>query len=253
MDAKGLEVIWQDQSLIAINKPSGLLVHRSEIDRHETRNAIHLLRDQLGQRVYPIHRLDKPTSGLLVFAFEPKTARAMTEAFTMRRVKKTYIAIARGIVPDTCLIDYPLKEAIDRYGDPQANPNKPAQTAVTRIERLSAHEIQAPVGRYQTARYSVVRIHPETGRKHQIRRHLKHIFHPIVGDTTHGDGAQNQFFRSHLGASRLMLHAQELSFEHPATGCPIQITATTPEDMANIIALMPPFTKDAPREPEPPT
>lgn len=250
---RGLEILWQDPTLIAINKPSGLLVHRSEIDRHETRNALQLLRDQVGRRVYPVHRLDKPTSGVLIFTFDADMAREMGDVFTQRRVEKTYLAITRGILPDHCRIDYPLRETLDRYTDSKADPDKAPQTALTRIQRLSAHEVSAPAGRYRTARFSVARINPETGRKHQIRRHLKHIFHPIVGDTTHGDGAQNQFFRAHFGVSRLMLHAHTLTFTHPGSGDRIEITATLPRDIQDVIDLMPPFIRDGTQAPEPPS
>lgn len=220
-----LTIVFEDESLIAINKPEGLLVHRSDIDRHETRFALQLLRDQVGRRVYPIHRLDKPTSGILLFALDADTARLMGQLVTDGAMIKTYMAVVRGYTADQGVIDYPLREQLDRLADPLADRYKDAQEAVTAYERLGACEIDAPVGRYDTARYSLVKLVPKTGRKHQLRRHMKHIFHPIVGDTTHGDGRHNRFFRDQFACHRLLLAATELAFAHPHTQQAITITA----------------------------
>jgi len=225
-----LEILFQDQHLVAINKPSGLLVHRSLIDSRETRFAIQLTRDQIGQRVYPVHRLDKPTSGVLLFALNSETARILTAQFTAREVKKKYLAIVRGYAPDADNIDYALKEKHDDIADADADHDKAAQTAITHYRCLQRTELPYPVGRYQTARYSLIELTPQTGRRHQLRRHMKHIFHPIVGDTTHGDGKQNQFFRSHFDSHRLLLHARSLELIHPHQQTPLAIHAPLPAD-----------------------
>ena len=220
-----LEILYRDEYLVAINKPSGLLVHRSMIDRHETRFAIQILRDQIGQYVYPLHRLDKPTSGVLLFALDKERARDMSELFKSRDVKKNYIAIVRGYTQEEEVIDYPLKEILDKMTDKKANQDKEAQEAVTYYKRLATVELPLKVGRYKTARYSLVSLSPNTGRKHQLRRHFKHIFHPIVGDTTHGDLRHTKLFRDELNSHRLLLHAKSIMFKHPITKNDIIIQA----------------------------
>ena len=232
-----LAILYQDEHLVAINKPAGLLVHRSKIDRHETNFALQMVRDQIGQRVYPFHRLDKPTSGVLVFALDSNTARQMTEAFSTREVEKEYLAVVRGYIEEQALIDYALKEQLDKMTDRQANQNKEAQPTITGYQRLATAELPHAVGRYPTARYSLIKVNPQTGRKHQIRRHMKHIFHPIVGDTTHGDGKHNQLFRDAFDCQRLLLHASGLSFIHPVSGEFVSIDAPLDEPFSRIADL----------------
>lgn len=235
---KALPVLYQDQYLIAVNKPSGLLVHRSDIDRQETENAMRIIRNQLGQWVYPFHRLDKATSGALIFALDTETARLMTEQFTQGLIVKTYIAVVRGYTAEAGRIDHPLKE--DRHTmDPRADKDKPAQEAITEYCRLATAEIPGPVGRYATARYSLVRATPLTGRNHQIRRHMKHIFHPVIGDTTYGDGKQNLFFREKFRCHRLLLHARTLRFSHPYTGQELEVHAPQDETFIGVLQDIP--------------
>ncbi len=230
-----LAILYQDEMLIAINKPAGLLVHRSEIDRHETRFAIQLLRNQIGQHVYPLHRLDKPTAGVLLFGLTPDIARRMMEQFANHSVHKRYLAIVRGYTEEAAVVDYPLKEELDKMTDRQAQQDKPAQPAVTEYHRLATVELPYAVGRYSSARYSLLRLTPRTGRKHQIRRHMKHIFHPIIGDTSHGDGKQNDFFRQQFNCHRLLLAATELEIIHPITHQPLLIQAPLDVDYQHII------------------
>ena len=230
-----LPILYQDEALVAINKPAGLLVHRSNIDRHETRFAIQLLRNQLGQHVYPLHRLDKPTAGVLLFALNPDIARHMMEQFINHTVHKRYLAVVRGYSETAAVIDYPLKEEQDKMSDSNASQNKPAQSAVTEYQRLATVELPYAVGRYETARYSLLRLTPRTGRKHQIRRHMKHIFHPIIGDTSHGDGKQNEFFRQQFNCHRLLLAATELEIIHPIINQPLLIQAPLDTNYQQII------------------
>ena len=229
-----LDILYQDEWLIAINKPAGLLVHRSMIDRYETRFAMQMLRDQIGQYVFPVHRLDKPTSGVLLFALNPETARKMGDLFSARVVGKEYLAVVRGYTNEQGVIDYPLKEELDKKSDQKAAPDKAGQEAVTEYRSLATVELPYAVGRYQTARYSLVRLTPKTGRKHQLRRHLKHVFHPIVGDTTHGDGKQNSFFRERFDCHRLLLAAVTLGFMHPETEQKLQIIAPPEDDFLEV-------------------
>ncbi|ATX82737.1 tRNA pseudouridine synthase C [Mariprofundus ferrinatatus] len=233
-----LDILYRDEWLIAINKPAGLLVHRSMIDKHETRFAMQMVRDQIGQHVWPLHRLDKPTSGVLLFALNSETARKVGDLFCAGMVSKEYLAVVRGYTEEQGIIDYPLKEELDKKSDQKADSNKPAQDAVTQYCRLATVELPNAVGRYDTARYSLLSITPKTGRKHQIRRHMKHIFHPIVGDTTHGDGRQNTFFRNHFNCRRLLLAATSLNFPHPETGEQITIHAPLEDSFSNVVDLL---------------
>jgi tRNA pseudouridine65 synthase len=216
-----LSIIYQDEYLVAINKPSGLLVHRSLLDKHETQFAVQLLRDQIGQYVFPVHRLDRPTSGVLVFALSADIARKLGEQFANQIIEKTYLAIVRGHIADKGEIDYALKEKLDKIADKMAKIDKPAQEAVTLFNRLDKFELPFAVSKYASARYSLVRLSPKTGRKHQLRRHLAHINHPIVGDTTHGDGKHNTFIRQQFNFNQLALTCKSMQITHPVTEVPL--------------------------------
>lgn len=232
-----LNILYRDEQLIAIDKPGGLLVHRSHIDRHETRFVLQLLRNQIGQRVYPLHRLDKPTSGVLVFALSEDAARCMGGLFECNAVTKTYLAVVRGYTLEQDHIDHPLREELDRMSDALARRDKDAQPAITDYRRLATLELPVSDGRHPTSRYSLLAVNPRTGRKHQIRRHMKHIFHPVIGDTTHGDGRHNRIFREHLNCQRLLLTALELSLIHPDSGVHIQIRAPLDAEFQRIAGL----------------
>ncbi|HBO38365.1 MAG TPA: tRNA pseudouridine(65) synthase TruC [Pasteurellaceae bacterium] len=210
-----LEILYQDDYLIAVNKPAGMLVHRSWLDRHETQFVMQTLRDQIGQHVFPIHRLDRPTSGVLLFALSGEIAALLCRQFEDKQVEKSYLAVVRGYLSGNDCIDYPLKIQLDKIADKFAQEDKAPQSAVTFYQGLQTVEMPYAVGRYQTARYSLVRLVPQTGRKHQLRRHMKHIFHPILGDTQYGDLHQNRAFTAYTGCTRLMLHAENLTFNHP--------------------------------------
>ncbi len=230
-----LPILYQDEHLVAINKPSGLLVHRSEIDRHETRFALQLLRDQLGVKVFPLHRLDKPTSGVLVFALNPVIAKLMSESFTQHSLRKTYLAVVRGFAPAYVKVDHALREEMDDYTDKNADKNKPAQSAITEFTTLATTEIPYPVEKYSSTRYSLVECRPHTGRKHQIRRHLKHISHPIIGDAKHGKGIHNRFFKHQFDCEGLLLAATQLAFNHPIHNTELIITAPLEDKFAKIL------------------
>ena len=219
-----LRLLYQDEYLVAIDKPAGLLVHRSWLDRHETQFAMQMTRDLIGQHVYPVHRLDRPTSGVLLFALDPQTARTLSEDFAQHRVQKEYLALVRGWTPEQLFIDYPLKEELDKIADKFATVDKPAQEAQTQLQRLQTVELPYAVSaKHPTSRYSLVRLMPHTGRKHQLRRHMAHIFHPIVGDTKHGDGRHNRFFREQYDCQRLMLCNLSLTIQHPQLQNPLRI------------------------------
>ena len=232
-----LEILYQDKYLIIINKPSGLLVHRSPIDKRETVFALQLIRDQIGQFVYPIHRLDRPTSGVLVFALSSDIARVMSEKLKNHEIQKEYLAIVRGYTKESELIDYDLKVLLDKKADRDRRDNKEPQFAQTYYERLATIELPYPVSRYPVARYSLLKLTPKTGRKHQLRRHMKHIFHPIVGDTKYGRNEHNNLFREKFNSHRLLLHASKISFLHPVSGEPLVVEARVDEVFGKVISL----------------
>ena len=218
------DILYRDSRTIAVNKPAGMLVHRSWLDHHETQFVMQTLRDQIGQHVYPAHRLDRPTSGVLLFALDPEAARLLTQQFEQKTTRKTYWAIVRGYLPDDGLIDYPLKYQPDKIAESQTEAT--LQEAQTRYRCLARTELPfQSAARYPTSRYSWAELIPHTGRKHQLRRHMKHIFHPIVGDTNYGDLRQNHAVAAHLGTRRLMLHAHSLAFDSPENGQRILLTA----------------------------
>ena len=233
-----MEILYLDDHLVAVAKPAGLLVHRSAVDRRETVSALQLTRDRIGRRVYPVHRLDRPTSGVLLFALSREPAALLSASFAARQVLKRYLAVVRGFVPEEGVIDYPLVEEHDRTTDRLARGGKEAQEAVTSFRRLALAELPFPAGVHATSRYSLMEARPLTGRKHQIRRHCKHLYHPVIGDTTHGDGFHNRLFRDHFGSSRLLLHALEFTLPHPVTGKSLTITAPLDEEFARLFQSM---------------
>lgn len=204
-----IPILFRDQDLVAVAKPSGLSVHRGW-DR-EPYAALQHVRDQLGCRVYPVHRLDRATSGVLLFALNPETARLLQDRFARRRVQKRYVLLVRGIPPASGVIDHPVPKTLK--GE--------RVDAVTEYRRLATFE-----------RYALLEARPLTGRLHQIRRHFKHLSHPLIGDVRYGKGDQNRLFRERFGLHRLALHALELVVDHPHHGSPLRCVAEVPEDLA---------------------
>ena len=233
-----LDIIYQDQHIIAINKPSGLLVHKSPIDKHETRYAMKILRNQIGQWVYPVHRLDKPTSGLLLFALSSEMAKKLGEQFENNTVKKTYIALVRGYTPLGGIIRHALKEtAMFKHQKKRVEERAP-QDALTLYKRLATIELPYGIDRYPSTRYSLISVYPRTGRTHQIRKHLKHISHPIIGDAKHGKGKLNRIFEENHGIHRLLLAATELRFTHPVTKEKMNLKASIENDFSSLISAL---------------
>lgn len=193
--------------MVAINKPPNLATHPG-LGCPDKITCLSAVRDIIGCWIFPIHRLDRPTSGVLVFALHESAARAMGKAFMEHRVEKEYRAIVRGYTPEEGCIGKPLAKITT--GEPQM--------AVTSFRSLATTEAPWAVGRYPNARYSLVRLLPKTGRTHQLRRHLHSVAHPIIGDTRYGDGAHNRAFRENLGIQRLFLHARQLKIPHPRHG-----------------------------------
>lgn len=228
-------VLYQDEHLIAVNKPSGWLVHRSWLDRNEKVVVMQTVRDQIGQHVFTVHRLDRPTSGVLLMALSSDVARQLSQQFEQHQIRKIYHAVVRGYVDESGTIDYALFEELDKVADKFAKQEREAQQAVSHYKMLSQVEVPIAVGRYASARYSLVELCPETGRKHQLRRHMAHISHPIIGDSRHGDLRHNRALAEHFNYQRLMLHASHLALNHPVTGEPLVISAPWEENWQQLM------------------
>lgn len=221
-------LLFSDSHYIAINKPPRILMHRTRISE-DTVFVVQLLRDQLGQRVYPVHRLDRATSGVLIFGKTPEAAGRLGEQFMDKSVEKKYLAVVRGWTEEKDTIDYALD-------DPDSG--KGRLPAVTHFVTLGQSEIDAAIGlRYKTARFSLLEAEPETGRRHQIRKHLAHINHPVIGDKKHGDVKQNTYFREVFGMTRMLLHAATLTFRHPETRQLTIITAPIDPEFAEALQI----------------
>ncbi|MDR3693450.1 pseudouridine synthase [Mucilaginibacter sp.] len=222
-----LDILYQDDHLVAINKPHGLLVHRSPIASDATEFALQLLRDQLERHIFPAHRLDRKTGGALLFALSKDAEKLMQQQFQENQVDKKYLAIVRGFTDDNGEIDYALRKE-----------NGTLQEAFTRYKALARAELDVPLGNHPTSRYSLVEANPATGRMHQLRKHFSHIFHPIIGDRTHGCNKQNKLFKERWQLDTMLLHASQLSFDHPVTKAPIHIEAPLQEEFLRVMAIM---------------
>lgn len=217
-----LHILHLDEQLVAIDKPAGLLVHRTALDAHEKHFALQMLRDQLGRPVWPVHRLDKGTSGVLLFALSAEMASLLGQAFETGAMQKLYVALVRGWPAQRSgLIEHALARDPERASSGQEL--LPSRTAWRRLGRVEWPLALDP--RFERSRYALLEARPETGRRHQIRRHFKHINHPIIGDATHGKGAHNRAVAGLLGLQRLWLHACTLELRHPASGARLSLQA----------------------------
>ena len=221
-------ILFSDEHFVAINKPPGILMHRTRISE-DTVFVVQLLRDQLGQRVYPVHRLDRATSGVLIFGKTPEAAGRLGEQVMDKSVDKKYLVVVRGWTPESGTIDYALD-------DPDSGRGR--LPAVTHFTLIGTSEIDAPIGlRYKTARFSLVEARLETGRRHQIRKHFAHLNYPVIGDKRHGDVKQNTYFREVFDMKRMLLHASELAFQHPFSGETIVIQAPVDEEFTRALGI----------------
>jgi tRNA pseudouridine65 synthase len=227
LDNSDINILYQDDFLVAINKPHGLLVHRTPIAKDATRFALQEVRNMVGKNVYPIHRLDRKTSGILLFALSEQVHKEMQAEFAARKVDKIYWAIVRGYTDDSGTIDYPL-----------CNESGKSQEAVTHYQTLDKAELPVPHGKHATSRYSLVEIKPITGRTHQIRKHFAHIFHPIIADRTHGCNKQNRFFTHQWNMNTMLLHARKIHFEHPVTKKTVSLTAEVQSEFQRMMDMM---------------
>ncbi|MDB4976237.1 MAG: pseudouridine synthase [Myxococcaceae bacterium] len=214
-----LEVLYRDDALIVVNKPSGLASHRGLSNEYGD-YVLTRVRDEVGQPVYLAQRLDRATSGAMALVLEPRWVDPIQRAIQENRVDKRYLALTRGVVPPQFSVDYAIPRSFERPD-----------------ERVSAQTDFVRLGVFED-RYSLVEAHPSTGRYHQIRRHLKHLHHPIIGDTTYGDGKENRKMRERFALMRLALHASRLSLPHPVTGELLQIDAPLSADLSAAFIAM---------------
>ncbi len=224
---KELEIVFQDDYLVAINKPHGLLVHRTRLSDERNLFALQMLRDQLQKHVFPVHRLDRKTSGILLFALDQDINKKMQLKFSRGEVNKKYLAIVRGYCEDEGIIDHPVRKENGRLAD-----------AVTMYKTIAKVEVDIPMGPHKTSRYSLVEVIPKTGRIHQIRKHFAHINHPIISDRPHGCQIQNRLFKNKWNMTTMMLHADELLFLHPVTNVNMKIKATLHNDFKETIRIL---------------
>ena len=235
LPAAPLEILYRDEHLVAIAKPSGLLVHRTAIDPHAVDFVVQRLRAQLGQPVYPAHRLDKATSGVLLLALSPAVHRLLADAFETRAITKRYLGIVRGWPDAAGLIEHALADVDDARAAVTATAARPA---CSRYRRLATAELPVRVDRYPASRYALLELEPLTGRRHQLRRHLRHLGHPLIGDTTYGQGRHNRLFRERFACHRLLLAAVGLDLAHPVTGAPLSIAAPLAADFGGVVAAL---------------
>src|SRR5687767_11249987 len=220
-----LTVLYRDEWLAVVDKPAGLMVHDSALARGETDFAADRLRAQFGKQIFLVHRLDRATSGCLLLAFDRDAASALGKVLMSREVEKDYLAVCRGWPEQSFIVDHPL----------DGGPGKPVKKpAVTEFERLATVELDVPSTGFATSRYALLRACPQTGRFRQIRRHLKHMSHHLIGDSSHGDGRHNRAFRV-LGVQRMLLHARRLAFVHPLTGARIEVMAPVDAEFARAL------------------
>lgn len=235
-----LPVLYEDNSLIAVHKPTGLFVHRSEADRSETNFVLQIVRDMVGGFVYPVHRLDRATSGIVLMAKSSEVAALLSQMFANRAISKTYMALVRGYSEAAGEIDTPLISARGR-DKPDGHPFREPQDAITVFAREQRYEIPLVSDRYPTTRCSLVRIQPATGRYHQIRRHFNYVSHPVIGDSSHGDTRQNRFFASQCGCQRLMLAAVHVAFQHPVTEEFVDIHCAPDSSFSTVLQRLEPW------------
>lgn len=223
-----LPILYQDDDIVVINKPNGMLVHRSSIALDAIENVLYLLRDQIDQYLYPVHRLDRKTSGILLFALNKSSASLMKSLFTDHGIQKTYHAIVRGYFPyEEIELNYTL-----------TNDRGKEQEALTTFRLMQKTEISVPFGKHDTSRYSLVEAMPHTGRMHQIRKHLAHMMYPIIGDRPYGCNKQNKLFKEKWDMTAMLLHAYTISFIHPINQKTIFIKADYPSEYLRMLGVL---------------
>lgn len=215
---KEIEICYSDEHFIVVNKPAKMLVHKTKMDKGERITLMQLISQQLGRKVYPVHRLDKATSGVLICSFDAKTSEYFRCVFEEKRIQKEYIAVCRGWITDSLRVNHPVKKStLTSFVE-----------AETHFEPIATTLFDVPVGPYEQSRYSLVKAIPQTGRWHQIRQHCNHLRHPIAGDKRHGDYRHNNMFVEQFDCDNILLHAAKVSFVHPYSSDIVEVRASLP-------------------------
>jgi tRNA pseudouridine65 synthase len=217
-----LEIMYQDEYCICVNKPNNVVVHHSFLSRNiaEEQSLLQLLETQLGKKYYPVHRLDRKTSGSILLTTKTEYVSKFQELFTLQQIQKTYYAVVRGHAPDSKIIDTPVK----------GKDGKSYKEALTHLKTLETITLDIPVKPYDSSRYSLVALEPKTGRMHQLRAHTLKVSHPIIGDAKYGDKNHDLMFETNFGWKNLFLHAGGLTFKHPFTQEALNLKSEFPED-----------------------
>jgi len=235
MDNISIDILYEDDDIIAVNKPSGLLTHPSWLTKKGTENLATMLKCYFnGATVHTVHRLDRATSGVILVAKNKEAAQKLSLEFEQHNVQKTYYCVVRGYAPESGEINHPLQYIHDKKAEPFADMDKEAQSAITNYIKLASVQLPIAVGKWPSARYSLIKAMPQTGRKHQLRRHFKHILCPIVGDTNYGEGRHNKLYRDHFNIHRLLLMAVSIRFTHPTTLQEMTIKAPLSEQVRSL-------------------
>jgi tRNA pseudouridine65 synthase len=222
-----IDIVFEDDSILAVNKPAGLLVHRSSIAADESDFLLDRLQAQVAGSLFLAHRLDRATSGVVLLAKTRAIAGELGRQFMDRRVCKRYLAVVRGWPPEDGVIDYPLPDVRER---------SPRKAAVTRWRTLATANVPIALGKYPEQRYALIEALPETGRYRQIRKHFHHVSHHVVGDTSHGRGDHNRLWRMHFGVHRMLLHAWKLELSHPLSGAGLALCAPLDGTWQSVLA-----------------
>ncbi len=223
-----IEVLFEDDYCIIVNKPNNILVHHSYYSRNITDDSLlQLLTKQFNCKHYPVHRLDRKTSGVILLAKDKSNVNLFQDLFIQQAITKKYLALARGYCQDIGKIDTPIK-------NPDTGVYKDALTCYHTLHKI---ELNIPVKPYKTCRYSLLSLEPKTGRMHQLRKHLNKISHPIIGDHKYGNRHHNKMFADKFEIDNLYLHAHSLSFVHPFKGEPINVSAPIPYFWSSFITL----------------
>ncbi|MCW4631816.1 MULTISPECIES: pseudouridine synthase [Marinomonas] len=242
VEPEPLSILFKDDHIVAVNKPSGLLVHRTNLAKDEEDAVVQRLRDQTGQWVFPVHRLDRGTSGVLVMAFTPEVARRLSAQFSASETQKTYHCLVRGFCDEVGVIHYPLAKLNEQKGRSRFKIEGTEKDAETHFKCLVQYQLPIPVSRYDAMRLSWIEVTPKQGRKHQIRRHFKHQLHPLVGDSCYGCRHINKVTKDIWPEDfRLMLHASSLQFSHPITNQIITIKAELSAEILNVLNRLLPY------------
>jgi tRNA pseudouridine65 synthase len=233
-----LKILFRDEHLIAVFKPAGLLVHRSQTTLPQESILLQALRDQIGSFVFPVHRLDRPTAGIILFGLNRLSAAKMVQLFTDRSVDKYYQALVCGFTPGSFVVDRPLEEKFNLEADQHRETDNPTQDARTEFSRIEQYELPQEANEDSACRYSLLEIKPHTGRSHQIRRHLHHASFPVIGDHRHGDDEQNRRIFEKTGVCRMLLTAARLDFRHPYTGEMLTIATGRGSEFDRVVSYM---------------